>query len=154
MNDTSLEQWKQTRSLGKQRFIWLNGLLLWSVLTGAILYVLLMEMQFLSTLNCLLLTGIGVLGVVLVGYWYGNRIWKQNENLYQRLVYTENESNKINTTVKISTVVDEANGTSKISQPKFHENRVRMENRSLNEYIREYERETAAQLYRNISRHR
>ena len=153
MNDTSLDQWRRTRAQGKQRFIWLNGLLLWSVLTGAILYTLLAEMQVLTIGQCLLYSGIGMAGVICVGYWYGNKVWNQNERHYEKLVRRETnqsdhrKAHRMSTNRKPSDVNKQPQ-----TETRVQNHRMQAQKKSLNEYIKEYEQQTAAQLLRDLTR--
>lgn len=145
MSNTSLEQWKRIRSRGKQHFIWTHGLLLWTLITGSVVYGLLAEMQVFSVEQIMFYALLGAVGVAFTGYWYGCRIWKENEQAYKQI--TANSSGDLE---MVSKKLEYA--TSKKSDNGQSPERIKSSPKTLNDYIKEYEQLTFAQITRNDSR--
>ncbi len=144
MSNTSLEEWERTRSKGKQYFIWTNGLLLWSVITGAVLYGLLEEMEVFPSVHCLVYALIGTLGVAGVGYIYGCKVWKANETAYEQLSTTAGGNGMpLKNIHRENPVRASKNGSSRES--------AKSQPKTLNDYIKAYEQLTFSQIKHNGS---
>lgn len=84
--DRHRQQWQETRSQGKQHFIWTHGVLQW----GGFMFFFSMAVfqhrhygQVLSTAgNPPFRLILGLLVWTLVGYLYGQSRWRQNEQKY------------------------------------------------------------------------
>jgi len=145
MSNTSLEQWNRIRNRGKQHFIWTHGLLLWTMITGLLVYGLLAEMQVFSVVQILFYALLGAAGVAITGYWYGCRIWNENELAYKQI--TANSSGEL---VMASKNLEYK--TSKKSENGHAHDPMKTSPKTLNDYIKEYEQLTYAQVMRNDSR--
>jgi len=145
MSNTSLEQWKRIRSKGKQHFIWTHGLLLWTLITGSVVYGLLAEMQVFRVEQITFYAILGAVGVALIGYWYGCRIWNENEEAYTQI--TANSSGDLKMVPKkLEYTSSKKNGNGQSMEQR------KTSPKTLNDYIKEYEQLTFAQVTRNDSR--
>ena len=80
MNQRNMKKWEQIRSKGRSRYIWVNGVVIFGLVT-AISWSIMMELVqpsefiFLRPLMALILFPAG-------GYFFGIFNWKANENKY------------------------------------------------------------------------
>ena len=79
------QKWKETREMGRKKFIWTHGVLRWGVLVAVIWSIInqgmrdgLNPMGFLS-LDFLVRLGISLVVFGIAGYFWGRMFWKKME---------------------------------------------------------------------------
>ncbi len=82
MNDKQLEMWAKTRQAGRQRFVWIFGVATWGILTGLMWSIFMAWSKGWEQWPIFL--GFGLIGFPIGGYFWGQWMWKAQENAYLR----------------------------------------------------------------------
>ena len=74
-------RWEKTRARGRTQFIWVNGVLMWGVLTGVLWSLAMPVMQ--PEMSFLKLLPLALAGFPAGGYLWGVLVWRAMEKKYQ-----------------------------------------------------------------------
>jgi hypothetical protein len=93
MDAKSFAKWQKTRQLGRTKFIWIYGVVLWGITTG-VLWTMFMVAFFLwlggadvsLSKHPLFLMTLNVIGFMYGGYFWGKMVWDVLEKAYQERV--------------------------------------------------------------------
>jgi hypothetical protein len=79
-SDPKWHKWERTRAKGRNRFIWVTGVLCWGVLTGLVWSVVMAMFQGWDRLGVLI--PIALIAFPIGGYWFGSNVWRKTEERY------------------------------------------------------------------------
>lgn len=86
MSQKEIDKWAKTREMGRQRFTWIYGVLMWGIPTGIAWAILMAAIQGWNRLPILL--PIALIGFPIGGVFFGKLIWKMSEARYQEALRT------------------------------------------------------------------
>jgi hypothetical protein len=84
MNKRRAEKWAVIRAKGRGRYILVNGVLLWGILTGVLWSIIMSALQGWHSLSFFLPTALIIFPVC--GYFFGAWTWKKTEGEYQKSI--------------------------------------------------------------------
>jgi hypothetical protein len=82
MTPKQVERWAKTRKMGRTRYIWLSGVLVWGLTVGVLWAVTMTAMRGQWERLPIPLT-IDVIGYSIGGYFFGLFTWKWSEKQYE-----------------------------------------------------------------------
>jgi len=80
MSQKQIEEWGKTRLMGRQRFIWVRGVLGWGFLTGILWSLVMSANQGFTSFPIFLAKGIILFPTG--GYFWSVWVWKSSEQQY------------------------------------------------------------------------
>ena len=80
MTEKQFAKWAKTRKMGRERFIWLHGVLIWGISTAILWSIFMMVSQGFNTLPLNL--AIALILFPIGGYFWGILMWKLSEKKY------------------------------------------------------------------------
>ncbi len=90
MNEKQIRQWSETRKKGRRRFILVNGVLGWGVMTGVLWSLFMAMTQGWEKLPAYL--AFGLIGFPLGGLAFGAIVWSMSEKKYAAVKAEETQS--------------------------------------------------------------
>ncbi len=87
MNPRDVERWEKTRRMGRGRYVWLVGVIIWGLPTG-VLWSLLMGMREGWEQFPIFLI-LGLIGFPLCGYFFGTWTWLLSEKRVQKAMQSD-----------------------------------------------------------------
>jgi len=90
MNSRQRRKWEKTRTIGKRRFVWTRGVLIWGFTTGILWtvmsYYLEGDFQYSFDNNADILRRLllSLVAFSFIGYFWGCYVWQVSERRYNR----------------------------------------------------------------------